>query len=235
MPPLSRAFNLDMRALLFALALTAATPPADACSINGTPAAYVLSGTNAQPPGHQPFFALFRVEGAVKMTKVDPKCAAKTICKGTDVPFERSANVIRPKQPLPDGARIQVTGGTKLLGDVTVVTGAGLTLPTDWGKITKTSAGMVKEGLCSPEGPQVMLGLKPAGKTDGTFLLVYLAKPDDKNPFTNLSTIYNLGSSMNELGVQNHLGEEPWMKSVPKQLWVRVADGEGHVGPTIAL
>jgi hypothetical protein len=227
-----------MRALLFALALAALTPvPAEACSVSGVPAANVFAGMKGQPPGHQPFFSLYGVPawGAVKMTIVDATCAAKRVCTGTDVPFDRTDRIIRPRKPLPDGARIQITSdaGKTLLADHTIVSGKGITLPADWGTIAMSWSGMVKEGLCSPAGPSVTLSLAPKADADGTFLLIYLTKPDDKNPFAKLANIYlPYGTS---LELHNNLVEAAWLKTVPTQLWVRVADGEGHIGPVIAL
>lgn len=217
---------------LAALALIAAlpTPNADACSISMEPSAHVFRPTSGQPGGHRPFIALWQTKKPIVVTQVKANCIKDTVCKGTPVEIEQVGTFVRPKAALPDGARIQITHDGKLLDDVTIKTGAS-TLPA-WDGVEWISAKEEKEGLCSPAGPVVRLKVKPT-KADlsDAYLLVYTAKPDAAKPLAG--TMFSMTSPEIEIG--NGFGNPKLFSGVPKQLWIRLADGEGNLGPVIKL
>jgi hypothetical protein len=225
-----------MRVLVLVVAALLARPAAsEACSLSGVPAAHVLQPASGKPPGRQPLISLWMVKQPVTVTRVPASCKDKTICNGTAVAVDRTGDFLRPKAALPDGARVQVTMGTTLLADVTVATGAAPPLPA-WDGVTLVSAKHEKEGLCSPAGPVVRLKVKPTkASLDGAWLLVYLDKPDPKQPMTKLAFVVGLGGGDKEIELGNGLGMKPWLTAVPKQIWVTLADGEGNVGPAIRL
>ena len=98
------------------------------------------------------------------------------------------------------------------------------------------SAKREAEGLCSPAGPVVRLKLEPTTvDLDDAVLLVYLAKPDPRRPHLKLARIIGLGGGGREISLFNGLGEKPWLTGLPKQLWIAIADGDGHVGPAIKI
>jgi hypothetical protein len=223
-----------MRSLvLIAAASTAlAVRPADACSISPNPSAHIFRPASGQPGGHRPFISLWRTTKPVTVMQVKPNCIQDTICKGTPVEVERVGTFLRPKAALPDGARIQITHDGKLLADATIATGTSA-LPA-WDGIEWVSAKQEKEGLCSPAGPVVRLKVKPTkAKLDDAYLLVYTSKPDPAKPLAGLSTMFALYTADIEIG--NGFGTPDLFKGVPKQIFVRLADGEGNLGPVIKL
>jgi hypothetical protein len=224
-----------MRTALVLLALIVQAPTADACDYSTDPQASVFQPASGKPAGRKPFIALFNVTGAVAVTQVAATCAEGTVCKGTAVAVDRSGNYLRPKAPLVDGARIQITAKGKLLADVTVAKGTAQPLPA-WDGIKLKSAGEESEGLCSKAGPTMRLAVQPTkASLDAAVLLVYLEQPDPKQPLAKLAGIYGLGGGSGEITLNNRLGEKPWLSTVPKKIWVRLADGEGNAGPVIAL
>lgn len=225
-----------MRTALVLLAvLIGHVPTAGACDYSTDPYAHVFQPASGKPAGRRPFIALFNVAGAVAVTQVPATCAEQTVCKGTAVPVDRGGNYLRPKAALANGARIQVTAKGKVLADVTVAKDPAPPLPA-WDGITLKSAGQEKEGMCSKAGPAVRLAIKPTkASLDAAVLLVYLEKPDPKQPLAKLARAFGLGGGNAEVVLHNDLGEKAWLTSVPKQVWVMLADGEGNVGPVIAL
>jgi hypothetical protein len=224
-----------MRAALLVVALVAASPTADACDYSTDPQAHVFQPASGKPAGHRPFIALFHVKDPVEVTQVAAGCKQDTVCKGTAVAVDRTGNYLRPKTALPAGARIQVTSKGKLLDDVTITKDPAAPLPA-WDGVTQKSAGKETNAMCSQDGPVVRLAIKPTkASLDAAVLLVYLTKPDPKLPLANLARIYSLGGGGGEVTLDNSLGEAKWLTTVPKQLWVMLADGEGNVGPVIAL
>lgn len=223
-----------MRVLLVAAVLLARPAVSDACSISGAPAAHVLEPATGAAPGRQPLIVLWQVKNKpIAVTQVPASCRPDTICKGTPVAVDRTGWYVRPKAPLPDGARIQVVmDGSKLLADKTVTTGIAPALPEF--EVKLISAKQEKAGLCSPAGPVVRLAVKPRQPSQHpAWLLVYLEKPDPKQPMAKLAFVSTINGTQIELG--NGLGLAPWLDAVPKQLWVMVADGEGHLGPVVRL
>ncbi len=223
--------------LAAALLATLATPAADACSISGEPNAHIFRPTSGKPGGHRPWISLWRTTKPIVVTQVKANCIQDTICKGTPVEVERVGTFVRPKAALPDGARIQITHDGKLLDDATIgraaiATGAS-TLPA-WDGIEWISAKQEKEGMCSPAGPVVRLKVKPTkASLADAYLLVYTTKPDPAKPLAGLSTMFSLMSSEIEIG--NGYGNPNLFKDVPKQIFVRLADGDGNLGPVITL
>jgi hypothetical protein len=224
-----------MRLVVFAFAALLARPTSsDACSISGTPAAHILEPPSGAAPGRQPLIVLWMTKTKpIAVTQVPASCKPDTICKGTPVAVDRTGWYLRPKAPLADGTRIQVVmDGSKLLADKTVTTGLAPALPEFDVKLV--SAKQEKEGLCSPAGPVVRLTVKPRQPSQHpAWLLVYLEKPDPKQPMAKLAFVSSINGKEIELG--NGLGLDPWLKAVPKQLWVIVTDGEGHLGPVVQL
>jgi len=219
--------------LALAAATSLATPPAaDACSISMEPNAHIFGPTSGQPGGHRPFIVLWQTKQLVQVTLVKANCIKDTICKGTAVEVETVGTYLRPKASLPDGARIQVTHDGKLLADAVVRTGTS-SLPA-WDGIEWASAKREKEGMCSPAGPVLRLKVKPtrADLTDA-YLLVYTAKPDPAKPLAGLSMMFSMNSS--EISIGNGFGTPDMFKDVPKQIFVRLANGDGHLGPVIKL
>lgn len=224
-----------MRSLLVvATALLAAPRPSDACSISMEPGAHVFRPSSGSPGGHRPFIALWQTKKPVQVTLVQASCVKDTICKGTPIAVDTFAHFLRPKTALPDGARFQVTHDGKLLADVTVGS-TPASLPA-WSGIAWVSAKQEKEGLCSPAGPVVRLKVKPT-KADlaDAYLLVYTKKPDAAKPLAGLATMFALGIGNGEIEIGNGFGAPNLLPDVPKQLWVRLADGDGNVGPVITL
>jgi hypothetical protein len=211
-------------ALAILLAVLAAEP-ADACTISREPAASVFQPASGKAPGHQPWISLWNVKGDVTL---------KLLPAGTIVPVDRVGNYVRPKKALPDGARIQITQGAKLLTEITLSSEERI-LPA-WSGIKLVSAAREAEGLCSPAGPVVRLRLEPTTvDLDDAVLLVYLSKPDRKKPHAKLARIIGLGGGGRDITMFNGLGEKAWLTGLPKQLWVAIADGDGHVGPAIKI
>ncbi len=207
---------------------------ADACTISREPAASVFQPASGKAPGHQPWISLWNVTGDVTVRSVAANCAPSTICLGATVPVDRAGKYLRPKKPLPDGARIQVAQRGRLLAELTISNEERI-LPA-WSGIKRVSAKREAEGLCSPAGPVVRLELKPTTvDLDDAVLLVYLGKPDVKRPHTKLARIIGLGGGGRELSLFNGLGEKVWLTRLPKELWIAIADGDGHVGPAIKI
>lgn len=220
-------------ALLAVLLLLSSRPSTEACSISPDPAAHVFQPASGAAPGHRPWIVLWNVKGAVKVKVVSAKCAKDKICAGKEVAVDKTGNYLRPRADLAASARIQVTSGKRLLTDVTISADPATELPA-WDGVTLVSAKQEPEGLCSPAGPVVRLAIKPTkAKLDGTVALVYLSKPDPAQPQAKLALITGLGGSDGELMLNNGLGQTPWLKTVPTELWVMLADGDGHVGPAI--
>ena len=224
--------------LAAALTITLTTPAADACSISGEPNAHVFRPSSGKPGGHRPWISLWRTTKPVVVTQVKANCIEDTICKGTVVEVERVGTFLRPKASLPDGARIQITHDGKLLADAmigraaSVATGAS-TLPA-WDGIAWVSSKYEKEGMCSPAGPVVRLKVKPTkASLADAYLLVYTSKPDPAKPLAGLSTMFSLSSPEIEIG--NGFGNPDLFKGVPKQIFVRLTDGDGNLGPVIKL
>ena len=224
-----------MRILLLAALLAVVdVASADACTISRDPAAAVFQPASGKAPGHQPWISLWNVKGAVAVRLVTASCAPSTICAGTAVAVDRVGRYLRPRKPLADGVRIQISQGATLLAD-TRLSSEERILPA-WSGIKRVSAKREKEGLCSPAGPVVRLELEPT-TTDlnDAVLLVYLGKPDVKRPHVKLARIIGLGGGGREISLFNGLGEKPWLSGLPKDLWVAIADGDGHVGPAIKI
>ncbi len=223
-------------ALLSAVSALSLVQPtsADACSISGDPSAHVFQPHSGKPTGHRPLISLWQVTKPVVVTKVATNCIKDTICKGAAVAVERVGTFLRPKAALPDGARIQVTMGNKLLADATVVSTRVAPLPA-WDGISFVSAKEEKEGMCSPAGPVVRLAVKPTkASLEQAVLLVYTSKPDPKKPLDGLKTAFNLsGNGAIEIG--NGYANPDLFKGVPKQIFVMLADNDGNVGPVITL
>jgi hypothetical protein len=224
-----------MRILVLAAVLAVlAVERADACTISREPAASVFQPASGKAPGHQPWISLWNVKGDVAVRSVPATCAANTICAGTVIAFERAGRYLRPKKPLADGVRIQVTQGRRLLVETTISSEERILAA--WSGIKLVSAAREKEGLCSPAGPVVRLRLEPTNvDLDDAVLLVYLSKPDPKKPYAKLARIIGLGGGGRDISMFNGLGEKPWLTGLPKQLWVAIADGDGHVGPAIKI
>ena len=215
-----------MRIVALAVLLAVlAVEPADACTISREPAASVFQPASGKAPGHQPWISLWNVKGEVTV---------KLLPAGTSVPVDRVGSYLRPKKPLPDGARIQISQGANVLASVTLSSEERI-LPA-WNGIKLVSATREKEGLCSPAGPVVRIRLEPTTvDLDDAVLLVYLSKPDRKKPHAKLARIIGLGGGGRDISMFNGLGEQAWLTGLPKQLWVAIADGDGHVGVAIKI
>jgi len=210
------------------------TEPASACTISREASASVFQPASGKAPGHQPWISLWNVTGTVSLRAVAASCAANTQCAGRAIPFDRIGRYLRPKKPLADGTRIQLSAGAKLLVD-TAISSEVRILPA-WNGIKLASAKREAEGLCSPAGPVIRLKLEPVQvDLDDAVLLVYLSKPDPKKPAAKLARIIGLGGGGREVSLFNGLGEKAWLTSIPATIWVSLADGDGHVGPPIAI
>lgn len=225
----------DMRVVVLAALLAFLdVARADACTISQEPAASVFQPASGRAPGHQPWISLWNVTGDVSVRSVAASCAPSTICLGATVPVDRVGQYLRPKKPLPDGARIQIAQKGRLLAELTISNEVRI-LPA-WSGIKRVSAKREAEGLCSPAGPVVRLKLEPTNvDLDDAVLLVYLSKPNIKRPHAKLARIIGLGGGGRDISLFNGLGEKAWLTGVPKQLWVAIADGDGHVGPAIKI
>ena len=226
-----------MRVVLVLAALASllvGVDPTEACTISREAAASVFQPASGKAPGHQPWISLWNVTGDVAVRAVPAACAPKAICAGTAIAVDRVGRYLRPKKPLADGVRIQITQGRQLLADTTISSEERI-LPA-WSGVKLVSAKREGEGLCSPAGPVVRLQLEPTQvDLDDAVLLVYLSKPDRKRPHAKLARIVGLGGGGREISLFNGLGERAWLATLPKQLWVAIADGDGHVGPAIAI
>lgn len=225
----------------FALVATLIALPstdADACSISMEPNAHVFRPPSGKPGGHQPIISLWQTKKPVVITQVKANCIQDTVCKGTNVEYEQVGKFLRPKTRLPDGARIQITHDGKLLEDVTIRNDiASVPLPA-WDGIAWVSAKQEKEGLCSPAGPVVRLKVKPTkADLEDAYLLVYKSKPNAAKPLEGLSTMFTLGGkgADHELQIGNGFAMPDLFKGVPKEIYVRLADGDGNFGPVIKL
>lgn len=215
-----------MRILVLAALLAVLdASPADACTISREPAASVFQPASGKAPGHQPWISLWNVKGDVTV---------KLLPAGTNVPVDRVGQYLRPKKPLPDGARIRISQGAQLLVETTISSEERI-LPA-WSGVKRVSAKREGEGLCSPAGPVVRLRLEPTTvDLDDAVLLVYLSKPDRKKPHAKLARIIGLGGGGRDISMFNGLGEKAWLTGLPKQLWVAIADGDGHVGEALKI
>ncbi len=208
--------------------------PASACTISREASASVFQPASGKAPGHQPWISLWNVAGSVSLRSVAASCAANTICAGTAIAYDRIGRYLRPKKPLADGTRMQLSSGGKLLVDTTVSSEVRI-LPA-WSGIKRGSSKREGEGLCSPAGPVVRLELNPVQvDLDDAVVLVYLSKPDRKKPTAKLARIIGLGGGGREVSLFNGLGEKAWLKAIPSQVWIALADGDGHVGEPIAI
>ncbi len=225
----------DMRVVVLAVLLAVLdASAADACTISREPAASAFQPASGKAPGHQPWISLWNVTGDVTVRSVAANCTPSTICLGATVPVDRVGRYLRPKKPLPDGARIQIAQKGKLLAELTISSEERI-LPA-WSGLKRVSAKREGEGLCSPAGPVVRLKLEPTTvDLDDAVLLVYFSKPDRKRPYAKLARIIGLGGGGRDISLFNGLGEKAWLTGVPKQLWVAISDGDGHVGPAIKI
>jgi hypothetical protein len=219
-----------MRVLLLAALLASRPTNTVACKLSAEPRAYPLVAVADGPAGHRPLIALWMVKQPIAVAQVPATCKDKTICKGTTIAVDQTGNYLRPKAALPDGARVQVTMGTKLIGDFTV-TAKKSAAPPAWNTIKWVSAAQDKDDLCAPAGPVVRLTAQPPA--EDRWVLVYLDKPDADQPMAKLATVVPMHNGNVEL--RNGLGQTPWMPKLPKQIWVRLADGEGNLGPVVQL
>ncbi|MBP6629026.1 MAG: hypothetical protein KBG28_26305 [Kofleriaceae bacterium] len=234
--PSRRAVLASSLVVLAALLVGGRATDAAACSISGDPSAHVFGSIRGAPLGRQPWIALWRTTGAVRVTRVAAACKAGRVCKGTPVAVDRTGNYLRPRAPLPPGARVQVVMGRRLLADVTVTTAATAAPPLPaWGGVRWSRAAVEAEGICSPAGPVVDLVVDPKqANLDGAALLVYLQEPVPGRPERGLARIMLLGPFA-ELRIGNDLGASPWLRALPARIWVALADSHGQVGPAIAL
>ena len=225
-----------MRIVLLTAALATLAPQiADACSISMEPSAHVFRPSSGKAGGHRPLISLWQTKKPIQVMQVKATCIEDTICKGTPVEVETVGRYVWPKAALPDGARIQITHEGKLLDDVTIAsTAASVPLPA-WDGVAWISAKQENAGLCSPAGPVVRLQVKPtkADLTDA-YLMIYTTKPDAAKPLANLAMVYALSNSK-DLQLGNGFGTPDMFKTVPKQIFVRLVDGDGNLGPVIKL
>lgn len=225
-----------MRIVLFAAVLATLGPQiADACSISMEPSAHVFRPSSGKPGGHRPLISLWQTKKPIAVTQVKANCIQDTICKGTPVEVETVGRYVWPKAALPDGARIQITHDGKLLDDVTIASTASSAPLPAWDGVAFISAKLEKEGLCSPAGPVVRLQVKPT-KADlsDAYLMIYTAKPDAAKPLVGLSMVYALSNSK-DIQIGNGFGTPDMFKGVPKEIFVRLVDGDGNLGPVIKL
>ncbi len=228
----SRVMTPAMRVALLVLAL-AAPRPADACSITKDPYAAVFTPMSGKS-GHRPLISLWQVTEPVQVTEVAASCAKDTICKGTPIAVEHVGRYMRPKVALRDGARFQITHDGKLLADTTVRVGK-TALPAGNG-IALVSAKHEPAGLCSLPGVVVRLKVKPTkAALDDAYLLVYRTRPLAAKPLEGLAGLFVLGQGNGEIVMGNFMGGLQIFDFVPKQVFVRLADGEGNLGPVITL
>lgn len=198
----------------------------DACSIS-IASARILRSTAGDTAGTRPFIFV-SVKGAEVTSVLSGNCPG--LCKGTPVAVEAVGSYLRPKAPLAEGTKLQVSKSGKLL-DAAVI-GAPSKLPA-WDGIEWVSAKQEPVGKCTPAGPVVQLRLKPtkAAMADA-YLLVYAARPDDLGTPIQIQPLENYAKT--ELELRNGYGGELF-RTLPKQLFVRLADGNGNLGPVIKL
>ncbi len=214
-----------MKLLVAAALITLSPPIADACSISRV-SARILRPTSGDIAGSRPFIYV-SVKDA-KVTRVVAGCQG--ICKGTPVEVDAFGAYLRPKAPLPEGSKLQVTRGTQLL-DAAVI-GKASKLPA-WDGIEWISSTRQAGGKCTPAGPVVHLRVKPTSAVmSDAYLVVYLSNPD-----ASLGTpviVQPLENYESDLELRNSYGDEP-LGAVPKTIFVRLADGNGNLGPVIKL
>ena len=225
------------RALVSLVVIAANVRDARPCSISAAPGAHAYGPTAKPERGHRPWIRLSNVppsEG-IQLSMVDAKCPMGTLCKkGKAVPFARAGNFVRPKQALPNGARVQVAKGKDVLLDFVVTSDAAKSELPAWEGTLPPKTTTVVAGKCSPAGAQITLPVKPtkADLTDAV-LLVYLRKPDAKRPEPGIAAIYKLGSEPS-VTLQGSIGDE-WLANKPATIWIALADGDGHIGPAVEL
>lgn len=214
---------------LLVLDVRAALP----CSISKAPTANVFGPTDKTVRGHRPWIRLWNVPPSEKVTLgLAPPCGPRKKCSADPDPIaiDRDGAFLRPRKPLPSGARVWVLAGDKALETFTVTSDPAKQLPA-WSGMTRPVLTSGREGLCAPSGPVVTSTLMPT-KADlsDAVLLVYTQKPDPKRPYGRLAAIYSLDGP--ELELRNGLGNI-WMAKKPARLWTALSDGDGNVGPIV--
>lgn len=204
--------------LLVALLLVAAARPAWPCGgdYDYTPRAGLVLG--GEESGLQPW--IFTRNADVKnvtFVAVTKQCAEGERCEGDVIDYQIVGEYVRPARPLADGTRVQVMFGPQVIGDFTV---HAATKPLEDWRGLKVDAVSYEplDGVTT-----VKMDTPDAQILSGTMMFVYWAQPDPANPARNLAQV-----QQGWAGLEVSTFKRPKV-GVPVQLWIVLADGDGHM------
>jgi hypothetical protein len=100
-----------------------------------------------------------------------------------------------------------------------------------WNGVTFDSTRLEPGTACADAYLVITLKLNPTKASfDRAYVLVYVDKPDPKQPMTRLRDVVTVDATNKTVTISG-LGTT----TTPKQLWLVLADGSGQVGPPIAV
>lgn len=180
----------------------------------------------AVPRGTRPWIRLFGAKTATIQT-VDPACDPSSVCAATMTSaFERGGDFVRPTNPLPAGARVQVISGTSALANFTVRTGPGIRCPRSRSRSARRRALAARARVSTPNMVAPDLA---QFDTDATVILLYASPPDPAKPLAKLSAILTFdGRWLNFGALGNCL-----FKKLPPTLWTVLATDDGAIGQPV--
>lgn len=204
--------------LLVATLVVAAARPAWPCMVyeDYTPRARLVLG--AEATGLQPWIATRNADPLnVTFIAVTRPCGEGQRCEGNVIPHELVGDYIRPSRPLAEGTRLQVMFGPKVIGDFTVH--ASKTPLETWrgmelGAISYDPVeGMTAVSMDAPAGLDL----------SETLTFVYWSRPDPANLLKNVAEVREVTSALEVRSYKRPTA------GIPVQLWIVVADGNGHL------
>lgn len=178
------------------------------------------------PRGARPWIRVLGTK-TFSIRTVDPACDPSSVCAATmTVAMERGGEYARPKNPLPQGARIQITSGKSVVADFTVRTGPGKTLPAI--PFTLGAPAGIGDGGACPTPNMVSPDLSQFD-TDATVILLYASPPDPAKPLAKLTSILKFDGRWLNFGAFGNC----LFKKLPPKLWTILATDDGAIGQPV--
>ncbi|MFN0247450.1 MAG: hypothetical protein ACKV2T_11240 [Kofleriaceae bacterium] len=180
----------------------------------------------AEPRGTRPWIRLSGAPKSVAIQTVDAACDPSAVCTATMTSaVERGGDFVRPKNPLPQGARVQVVSNKSVLVDFTVRTGPGKTLPA----IPFTLGAPAGSSPASCPTPNMVAPDLSQFDTEATVILVYASPPDPAKPLAKLTTVLQFEGRWLDFGAPGSCV----FKKLPTKLWTILATDDGAIGAPV--
>lgn len=179
----------------------------------------------SEPRGSRPWIRVWGARGLTLQT-VDPACDPSAVCAPTmTAALERGGDYVRPRNPLPAGARVQLVAGKSVLADFTVRTTPDPPLPA-----LSLSLGPPASGspIACPTPTLVVPDLSQVD-TSTVVILVYATKPDPARPLAKLSAALRLDGRWLDFGAPGQC----LFAKLPPALWTMIATDGGAIGPPV--